>query len=49
VYIKIKDAYNCDPYLGGNGISLDKEISKVKCFIKERRAYLLNNIDSFNR
>lgn len=48
-YIKIKDAYSCDPYLGGNGISLENEISKVKCFIKERRAYLLNNIDSFNR
>ncbi|MCU7502945.1 MAG: hypothetical protein HF314_07720 [Ignavibacteria bacterium] len=47
VYIKIKGAYNEDPYLGANGISLEDEISELKRFIRERRAYLLNNIDSF--
>ncbi|MCU7490017.1 MAG: hypothetical protein HF312_00005 [Ignavibacteria bacterium] len=37
-----------DPYLGEAGISLDGEVTELKRFIKERRAYMLRNLGSWN-
>lgn len=48
VYNKIKTAYGYDSYLGGSGVSLEKETTGLKAFITNRRNYLLNNIDLFH-
>jgi len=42
----IRDAYNIDPYLGAGRYDFDTEIEKLIDFIKDRREYFLNNIDS---
>lgn len=48
VYAKINGAYSEDPYLGSNGMSLEWEVTELKRFIKERRAYMLRNLESWN-
>ncbi len=42
----IRDAYQIDPYLG-DIYDFDYEISELKKFIRQRRAFLYSNIDSF--
>ena len=45
----IKEAYNIDPFLGKERYNFNSEIEKLKKYIAERRAYLLNNINSLTQ
>jgi len=46
IYAQIKDVYELDPWLKENGLNLENEIAKLKQFIKDRRSYILQNIDN---
>lgn len=45
----IREAYNIDPYLGKERYNFDSEIEKLKTYIQQRRAYLINNINNLSQ
>ena len=45
----IKEAYNIDRFLGKERYNFDSEIQKLKDYILQRRAYLINNINNFSQ